>query len=596
MSNIRIRQRSSNKTSLVAVMMTVGSVLHAAAQSAPVLYFSDVTSGPRSGNSDSSGGLPPGQNGAIVTVWGTGIGSSRGGSKIYCNGAEAPSYYYWGNATKPANLYASHRMQMISFQVSGTAQNGKGVIYAVVNGQQSNTLPFTVRSGSMYFVKTSGSDATGDGSWTLPWRTIGKAVASLGNGDIAYVGNGVSQTTAGEYDAAVNLGSSGTADSPKALIVYPGATAKVGNPKIYRAFHSWGTGTGGYVQHWVLSKFSITTKVVGVFANTGFRVVGNRLTGAKTNEGMEGTIYAIGSDVYLLGNELRNIGTAQSNDSKLQHVIYVTGVRQDEAPRAPTERTREIAWNYLHDNYVNRGINIYSEQNGSAYIQQHRIHDNVIVNQRGDGILVGYYVTAENWIYNNLIVRAGLGPELDNPSTHAGIQIDTGHESVPRAKTIIHCYNNTLYGCGFSGAVYPGENGALFITSSATSRSTLRFANNIVVSTGEPYLAGDSGTPTSGDYRGCWFGDGAAPRWDEGAINADPQFVSSASRDFQLRSTSPCRDAGKDVSKTVARDLLGVRRPQGSAFDLGAYELRPAQRSGSAARRESPQNRENKHD
>ena len=59
----------------------------------------------------------------------------------------------------------------------------------------------------------------------------------------------------------------------------------------------------------------------------------------------------------------------------------------------------------------NRAINIYSEQEYSAYIQQHRVHDNVIVNQRGDGIMLGYYVTGDNWLYNNLIVNAGLGPE-----------------------------------------------------------------------------------------------------------------------------------------------------------------------------------------
>jgi len=32
-----------------------------------------------------------------------------------------------------------------------------------------------------------------------------------------------------------------------------------------------------------------------------------------------------------------------------------------------------------------------------SFIQQHRVHDNVIVNQRGDGIMLGYYVTGDNW-------------------------------------------------------------------------------------------------------------------------------------------------------------------------------------------------------
>ena len=117
----------------------------------PVLFFSDLTSGPKTGNRDTSGGRS-GQDGAIVTLWGRNLGSAQGSSKVYANGAEAASYYYWGNATVPADLYTYHGMQMISFQISHLAQDGAGQIYVVVNGQPSNSLPFTVRAGNIYFV------------------------------------------------------------------------------------------------------------------------------------------------------------------------------------------------------------------------------------------------------------------------------------------------------------------------------------------------------------------------------------------------------------------------------------------------------------
>jgi len=84
----------------------------------------------------------------------------------------------------------------------------------------------------------------------------------------------------------------------------------------------------------------------------------------------------------------------------------------------------------------------------------------VIINQRGDGILLGYYVTGDNWIYNNLVVNAGLGPEWrDDPSYHTGIHINSGHEDV--ASTAVHLYNNTLYGNGWSGAVWESQSGSL---------------------------------------------------------------------------------------------------------------------------------------
>jgi hypothetical protein len=325
-----------------------------------VLYFSDIISGPNSGNSDISGGRS-GLDGAIVTIWGRNLGESQGSSKVYANGVEAASYYSWGNATTPADLYSFHQMQMVSFQISHLAKDGLGTIYVVVNSIPSNTLPFTVRAGNIYFAMTGGDDDSGDGSWGSPWRTIPHAANNLAAGDIAYIGNGIDQTTETDYGAAVNLGSDGTENHPKALIVYPGAVSYVGNDTLGRAFNVWNEDTGGYSLHWVIAGFRITTAEVGVTAQGGFRVIGNYVT-APNGDGMDGAIGGVnGNDIYILGNELENIGSP--NCSKLYHAIYITGVRQDTPPRASTESNREVAWNYIHDNLSNRAINIYSNRN-----------------------------------------------------------------------------------------------------------------------------------------------------------------------------------------------------------------------------------------
>ena len=535
----------------------------------PVLYFSDITSGPNSGNSDISGGRS-GLDGAIVTIWGHNLGEAQVGSKVYANGVEAASYYSWGNATSPADLYTYHQMQMVSFQISHLAQNGLGTIYVDVNGRNSNAIPFTICAGNIYFATTGGDDESGDGSWGNPWRTIPKTADNLAPGDIAYIGDGVDQTTETGYGAAVNLGSDGTESHPIALLVYPGAISNVGNATLDRAFHVWNVDTGSYSIHWVISRFRMTTASVGLTAQDGFRVIGNYVT-APNGNGMDGALGGVnGSDIYILGNELENIGSADC--SKLYHAIYISGIRQDTPPRAPTESNREVAWNYIHDNLANRAINIYSEQEYSAYIQQHRIHDNVIVNQRGDGILLGYYVTGDNWIYNNLIVNAGLGPEwTDDASYHTGIHINTGHENI--TSTTVYLYNNTLYGNGWAGAVYPEESGSVLFDPGALSRSTsVYFSNNIIYSTGEPYLAGESAELPMSDYRNCWYGNGSAPAWDTSAINNDPNFVGADTFNFQLQNGSPSIDVGKNVSTVVNRDLFGVPRPLGLGFDIGVFE------------------------
>jgi len=49
-------------------------------------------------------------------------------------------------------------------------------------------------------------------------------------------------------------------------------------------------------------------------------------------------------------------------------------------------------------------------------------------------------------------------------------------------------------------------------------------------------------------------------------------FANFAGNDYQLSVTSPARDAG-GVLANVTDDLEGAPRPQGSAFDVGAYEF-----------------------
>jgi hypothetical protein len=58
-----------------------------------------------------------------------------------------------------------------------------------------------------------------------------------------------------------------------------------------------------------------------------------------------------------------------------------------------------------------------------------------------------------------------------------------------------------------------------------------------------------------------------------GLVREDPLFTNEASSpaDFELQSGSPCIDAGKTIA-AVTVDFAGTSRPQGSAYDIGAYE------------------------
>ncbi len=55
-------------------------------------------------------------------------------------------------------------------------------------------------------------------------------------------------------------------------------------------------------------------------------------------------------------------------------------------------------------------------------------------------------------------------------------------------------------------------------------------------------------------------------------IQEEPQFVDAGGGNYQLRPDSPCVNTGTVPSLALPDDLLGVARPQGGVYDMGAYE------------------------
>jgi hypothetical protein len=64
-----------------------------------------------------------------------------------------------------------------------------------------------------------------------------------------------------------------------------------------------------------------------------------------------------------------------------------------------------------------------------------------------------------------------------------------------------------------------------------------------------------------------------------GVINMDPMFLDAAHGDYRLHFMSPAIDAGTVVG-APSEDILGVARPRGEGFDMGAYEYVPADTDG----------------
>ena len=91
------------------------------------------------------------------------------------------------------------------------------------------------------------------------------------------------------------------------------------------------------------------------------------------------------------------------------------------------------------------------------------------------------------------------------------------------------------------------------------------------------------GFNTGGKYWGGTFGElnvtqMRAIGYETNGASGDPLYValSSASAplaaDLALQITSPCRDVGTNLSTYFTTDKNSITRPQGSAWDIGAYE------------------------
>lgn len=559
--------------------LMLASTVTAQTSQRPVILFTDIASGPATGNSDNSQpGQSANQDGAIVTVWGKYLGTTPG--TVTVNGIPA-RIYSRGNANSPANLYVHHGMQMVSFQIPHTAAAGLAAIQAMVGALASNTLPFTIQPGNIYFVAQSGDDSAGDGSWGKPWATLPNAVLKLSGGDILYACDGVSQTQEQGDDATFDLESYtftgaqwASQGSPKGLVAYPGANVGIGSNSVLHAYSLFGGGNY-YSQYWTIAKLSLTAQAEAAFYNAGFRIVGNYIT-APSGDGETGALAGGDStNLEILGNELTNIGA--KGCSKLYHAMYVQSAEADSGPRLPDEPNREIAWNYIHDNYAYVGINIYREGASSAFMLNTSVHDNYIMSQSGSGILLGtYLVGPDNYVYNNVIIDAGKGPasnDVEDPVYELEcVDFEAGWRAY-LGKTIIHFFNNTLYNCGDTVA---GITGGMLLFS-GYEPFALDFRNNIVQSTGFPYISPNSGPfPSNSGSNNIWYGQVTPPSFDGAPIARDPLLWTPASPtgNAHLQLESPAIGSGSTTAPIPVVDFDNLIRPNPPS--IGAFEYAAA--------------------
>jgi hypothetical protein len=129
-----------------------------------------------------------------------------------------------------------------------------------------------------------------------------------------------------------------------------------------------------------------------------------------------------------------------------------------------------------------------------------------------------------NLIYNNIVYDNNFGLTL------TGLSLEV--------------YNNTIYNNNYNGIyIKPGSHTGMKIQNNISYGNTLAGIKN----DGTDVVLSNN-------------------------LTSDPLFVNAAGYDFHLKSNSPAINAGYKLSSVVTTDYSGTSRPQGAAFDIGAFE------------------------
>jgi hypothetical protein len=239
----------------------------------------------------------------------------------------------------------------------------------------------------------------------------------------------------------------------------------------------------------------------------------------------------------------------------------------------------EVGWNHIHDNLTCRALQFHSSPlNETTGYNQYDllVHDNLIHGDVCDGINFATVDPSKGPVraFNNIIFNVGRGPTPpDGDANYTCIFVAGGTNTGADGSGSVEIFNNTLFDCGSVKGV-PSDNvdNGAFGRGPGSPGLMITLTNNIVVLTaGEEYIAQSSDTSLIAGSNNLWFGGNNLPSFLGGSLEVDPLFIDIAAANFHLKPGSPAIDAGVDMG--IGFDFEYLFRPQGKAYDLGAYEV-----------------------
>lgn len=418
------------------------------------------------------------------------------------------------------------------------------VFFTIVALFATAAVPFAsiapvAAAGRTLYVSTTGSDTTGDGSSTKPWRTIGKSVSQVAAGDTVRIAAGV-------YAETITIEEKhGTAADPITFLA-------VGTVVIDGTASTRDAVFVTYSSYVVLDGWTVRQA-----PRAGLRIdASHHVTvrnGTFANNGRWGIFTDFSDDLLIENNE--------AYGSVAEHGIY-----HSNSGDRPT-----IRGNRIHDNYAaGLHMNADASMGGDGVISGALVENNVIWNNgSGGGAAINMDGITDSDIRNNVLynnLASGIAMyQIDGAVCSQGndifnntiVMADGGRWAIQISSS--DCVNNRIFN---NILTRPGtRRGAIGLDEHPISG--LESDYNVVVN--RMTINGGDSILTLAQWQALGH--------DAHSVTGTPDqlFVDPANGDFRLKTGSPAIDAGRTIS-SVTRDIAGNSRPAGNAYDAGAYE------------------------
>jgi hypothetical protein len=582
---------SGNLGTSVSVGSTFAKVGGGGGSSAPVVNYTDALSGPTTGGENNAG--------AYLSIFGNNFGSASGlgtTTKVYIGGVEVANYRYLGQAKVGSKL----GLQQLTVQVGnlglpmGTAEPVK----VVVNGTASNTdQTFTPNPGRILFVSLTGDDTTAvPGDITHPYRhlqtaTGGGAHGVMHAGDHVVIRGGDWNDTGMDgawfrFRYPQQEGTAPTGASNTGWIHFTAYPGPINGNAMEDVHYSTPPNVKGGIQGANSAYFGTTGDYVSIsnlrmdvdanaesdaapvnvqYSAGPWRVVNNELGPWPSKIAAKAAgVSGHGNGTTVLGNYIHDIACTGAMEN---HGIYADSGAMN----------WNVGYNWIlnipggnliqfFDNVGLAGNNYTGYPPNWKGFTGMMVHHNWMENggkyglNMADGIVSGQ-------IWNNVVKGV----------TYAGLRFNTISKNMDMTIAYNTFYDNDRLASGSGNAQ------VLNTWGNYNPTGIIRIYDNI-------FAAGPGTLKTSSYYenmgaddfyldfkRNLYFdnsyGWGNFAR-DPQAVLGNPTFKNAASSDLRLASGSLAIDAGtQSVPMTVGDDMTRlVKRPQGGAPDIGAYE------------------------